>query len=65
MGVDRGTLHRWVNEKVIPVPSTQVLAGVPLKFWTEDDIAKIREYKAARYWGRGGRRKKIKSRKKK
>jgi excisionase family DNA binding protein len=53
LGVDRRTLQRWVREGRIPVPATQVLAGVRLRFWTEKDMAKLREYKAARYWGKG------------
>jgi excisionase family DNA binding protein len=61
LGVDRRTLQRWVREKRIPVPTTQVVAGVRLRFWTEQDMAQLKEYKAARYWGKG----KSRSRKKK
>ena len=53
LGVDRRTLQRWVRDKRIPAPTTQVLAGVRLRFWTEQDMAKLKEYKAARYWGKG------------
>ena len=53
LGVDRRTLQRWVREGRIPVPTTQILAGVRLRFWTEKDMARLREYKAARYWGKG------------
>lgn len=53
LGVDRRTLQRWVRERRIPVPTTQVLAGVRLRYWTENDMAKLSEYKAARYWGKG------------
>ena len=53
LGVDRRTLQRWVREKRIPVPTTQIVAGVHLRFWTEQDMAKLKEHKAARYWGKG------------
>ena len=53
MGVDRRTLQRWVREGRIPVPTTQVIAGVHLRFWTEKDMAKLRDYKVMRYWGKG------------
>ena len=53
LGVDRRTLQRWVREGRIPVPTTQVLAGVRLRFWTKKDMAKLSEYKSARYWGKG------------
>jgi excisionase family DNA binding protein len=53
LGVDRRTVQRWVSDKRIPAPTTQVLAGVRLRFWTEQDMAKLKEYKATRYWGKG------------
>lgn len=56
LGVDRRTVQRWVRDKRIPAPTTQVLAGVRLRFWTEQDMAKLKEYKAARYWGKGQNR---------
>lgn len=56
LGVDRRTLQRWVREGRIPVPTTQVIAGVRLRFWTEKEIIKLKEYKATRYWGKGKNR---------
>ena len=53
LGVDRRTLQRWVRDRRIPVPTTQIVAGVRLRFWTGNDVAKMKEYKAARYWGKG------------
>jgi excisionase family DNA binding protein len=53
LGVDRRTLQRWVREKRIPAPTAGVVRGVLLKFWTEKDMTTVREYKAARYWGKG------------
>ena len=64
LGVNRRTLQRWVREGLIPVPTTQILAGVRLRFWTEKDMAKLRQYKAARYWGRGKSRSKNRKSKK-
>lgn len=63
LGVHRVTLHRWIQEKRVPAPATQVIAGVRLRFWTEADIAKIRDYKARQYWGKGTRRSKRKTKK--
>lgn len=57
LGVDRRTLQRWIRDGRIPAPVTQVLAGVQLKFWTERDLEKLKQYKAAQYWGKGKRRK--------
>jgi excisionase family DNA binding protein len=53
LGVDRRTLQRWVRDNRIPAPTTQVLAGVRLRFWTEQDMARLKKYKAAQYWGKG------------
>jgi excisionase family DNA binding protein len=58
LGVGRVTLHRWIREKQVPAPKTKVIAGVRVRFWTEIDMAKLRHYKATRYWGKGSRRNK-------
>ena len=60
LGVDRRTLQRWVRERRIPVPTTQVIAGIRLRFWTENDLAELKDYKATRYWGKGKSRTKNK-----
>ncbi len=64
LGVGRVTLHRWIRDKLVPTPATRIIAGVRLRFWTDSDLVKLREYKAARYWGKGGRRRKGKPGKK-
>jgi excisionase family DNA binding protein len=53
LGVQRNTLYSWIREKLIPTPSTQVISGIRCRFWTEREMTKLREYKAARYWGKG------------
>lgn len=62
--VGRVTLHRWIRDKVVPAPRTQIIAGVRIRFWTEADLAKVREYKATRYWGKGGRKERGKAKNK-
>jgi len=58
--VDRRTLHRWIRDKLVPEPAVQVISGVRLRFWSEADMAKLRRHKAARYWGKGKRKKRRK-----
>jgi excisionase family DNA binding protein len=57
LGIQRRTLYKWIREKHVPAPSTRVVAGTRIRFWTEKGMAKLRQYKAARFWGRGKRRK--------
>lgn len=61
LGIGTDTLHRWMREKKVPTPPAQAVGGMSVRLWSEDDIEKVRTYKAEHYWGRGGR----KSRKKK
>jgi len=51
--VDRRTLQRWVTRKAIPAPTAGVIDGRLVKFWTEAEMAFIRENKAAHYAGKG------------
>jgi MerR HTH family regulatory protein len=53
LGVDRTTLRRWVREDKVPAPTPGVVGGILSKFWTEEDMAKLREYKLTTYWGKG------------
>jgi excisionase family DNA binding protein len=53
LGVDRTTLRRWVRDKQVPAPTPGIVEGVLSKFWMEDEMTKLREYKAKRYWGKG------------
>jgi excisionase family DNA binding protein len=51
--VDRRTLQRWVNRKMIPAPAAGVVEGRLAKFWTEGQMILIREHKTAHYAGKG------------
>jgi excisionase family DNA binding protein len=58
--ISSNTLHRWIREKKIAAPEAQFLGGMQVRLWTEDDVAKLRQFKESRFWGRGGRQKKRK-----
>jgi excisionase family DNA binding protein len=51
--VDRRTLQRWVNEKVIPVPTAGIVNGRLVKFWAEAEMAALRDHKKNHYNGKG------------
>jgi len=53
LGINRATLHRWIQDKVIPSPSTKIISGIRCRLWTETEMVKLKEYKAANYWGKG------------
>jgi excisionase family DNA binding protein len=57
LGLNRATLHRWIQEKAIPSPSTKIISGIRCRLWTKTEMAKLKEYKAAKYWGKGMSRK--------
>ncbi len=57
LGVDRRTLHRWIRQKLIPAPITQTISGIRCRLWTDEEMAKLKEHKAANYWGKGINRK--------
>jgi transposase-like protein len=63
--VDRATLQRWVRDKFVPAPTDRVVGGKLTRFWTETQMVKLREYKAATYWGKGLNRRTGKRAKKK
>ena len=60
LGIASGTFHRWIREKRVPAPPLQSVLGMHVRAWTEEDIEKVRKYKAEHYWGRGGRKKRKK-----
>jgi excisionase family DNA binding protein len=51
--VDRTTLRRWIRKRQIPAPTPGIVDGRLLKFWTEKEMAEIRQYKVTGYWGKG------------
>jgi excisionase family DNA binding protein len=60
LGIGYDTLHRWIQEKKITAPKTQLLGGVRVRLWSERDVEIAKHYKAEHYWGKGSRRKKHK-----
>jgi predicted DNA-binding transcriptional regulator AlpA len=58
-----GTFHRWIREKRVEAPPGQTLGGMQVRLWTEEDIERVRKYKADHYWGRGSRKKRKKKNK--
>jgi len=53
LGVDRRTLQRWVNDKLIPAPTAGIVNGRLVKFWTETELGLVRDYKIHHYAGKG------------
>jgi excisionase family DNA binding protein len=53
LGVRRTTLYKWIRKKEIPAPKVVFVSNIRLRVWTEKQMAKLREYKASNYWGKG------------
>jgi hypothetical protein len=64
VGVNRATVYRWIQRKLVPAPLVEVVAGVEITYWTDSELGKAREYKRAEYWGRGKKKGKAKRKKK-
>jgi DNA-binding transcriptional MerR regulator len=64
LNVHRTTLHRWIEEGLVPKPTAEDVAGARLRYWNEVDFAKVEEYKRQNYWGQGKKRTKSKRPKK-
>jgi predicted DNA-binding transcriptional regulator AlpA len=64
VGVNRATIYRWIQRKLVPAPLVEVVAGVEITYWTEGELAEAREYKRAKYWGQGRKKSKAKRTKK-
>jgi DNA-binding transcriptional MerR regulator len=60
LDITSDTLHRWIREKKVPAPEMQSLGPFQVRLWTAEDIDQVRKYKAERYWGKGGRKKRSK-----
>ena len=56
LGIGWSTLYRWIVNGKVEAPPVQSLDGFEIRLWSEEDIAKVRQYKATHYWGKGGRR---------
>jgi DNA-binding transcriptional MerR regulator len=60
LNVTSDTLHRWIREKKFPAPEAQILGPFRVRLWTDTDVERARKYKAERYWGKGGCKKRKK-----
>lgn len=49
LGVHRATLHRWIEKRVVPDPITQEIAGSQIRYWTDEGLAKLKQYKVQEY----------------
>jgi DNA-binding transcriptional MerR regulator len=62
--VHRTTIHRWIEEGLVPKPVAENVAGARLRYWTEADFTKVEEYRRQNYWGQGKKKSKAKRGKK-
>ena len=60
VGVNRATLYRWIQRKLVPAPLVEVVAGVEITYWTESELAEAKEYKRTKFWGQGKKKNKAK-----
>lgn len=58
IGITPDTLHRWIREGRVDAPPIQSLAGMKVRLWSEEDIDKVRKYKAEKYRKKPRRKKK-------
>ena len=56
--VHRTTIHRWIEEGLVPKPVSEDVAGARLRYWTEADFTKVEEYRRQHYWGQGKKKSK-------
>ncbi len=49
LGVQRATLYEWIRRKKVPAPTAQVISRVRFRFWTEEDLKALKNYKAQHY----------------
>lgn len=56
LGIHRGTLRRWIKERLVPKPIAEDTAGARLRYWDKEGFAKVKEYKEKHFGeGRGER----------
>jgi len=60
LGIGTDTLHRWLKQKRVVAPNLQLVGGVKVRLWSEEQLNAIKKYKASHYWGKGGRKKRKK-----
>jgi len=57
VGVDKQTLLRWLWAGKVAEPKIYQSGGIKLRFWTDRDVGRIREYKRTNYRRGRGRKK--------
>jgi DNA-binding transcriptional MerR regulator len=62
LGVDRGTLRRWIKKGLIPKPTAENTAGARLRYWNKDGFAKVRDYRDKHFGEGRGKRNDLKGR---
>jgi len=60
--IGRQTLHRWIASGAVAAPRRRKVAGVTVRIWTDRDVERVRQYKAAHYRKGRGRKKGKKAR---
>jgi hypothetical protein len=50
--VHRGTLRRWIRNRLIPQPIAENTAGARLRYWNKDGFVKVKEYRE-KHFGQG------------
>lgn len=54
--ISSSTLWRWITGGEVKVPPVQTVGGVQVRLWDDEDVQRLRKYKAEHYWGKGGRK---------
>jgi excisionase family DNA binding protein len=54
LGVTPDTLHRWIRQKKVKAPEIEHVGGVQVRLWSDEEVERVRKYKADHYWGLGG-----------
>jgi predicted site-specific integrase-resolvase len=49
ISVTSDTLHRWIRECRIEAPPIQSLGGMKVRLWSQEEVDKVRKYKAEKY----------------
>jgi predicted site-specific integrase-resolvase len=57
VGVHKVTLQRWLLDGKLREPRRVKQGGVDLRVWTDQDVDRVRKYKAAHYRKGRGRKK--------
>jgi predicted site-specific integrase-resolvase len=63
LGITGTTLWRWIVDGKIKAPPVQNWNGFEIRLWTEEDIERLKKYKAEHYWGLGAKKPRKKKRK--